>query len=152
MQWPDIAPVLAVTTRRLRFWFVVEPWGGLGFINFDESRAESLSSRTPDVVLREIELAAHKVGVTAICPGMINTAIVADARMAGALTGRKAKATEAFKKGMSPARVADAILDAVRDNPAVRTVGRDAWVLHQLIKLAPGAAQRLGGTLQRRMG
>jgi NADP-dependent 3-hydroxy acid dehydrogenase YdfG len=98
------------------------------------------------------ELAAHKVGVTAICPGMINTAIVADARMAGALTGRKAKATEAFKKGLSPARVADAILEAVRDNPAVRTVGRDAWALHQLIKLAPGAAQRLGSTLQRRMG
>ncbi|MEO7730773.1 MAG: SDR family NAD(P)-dependent oxidoreductase [Kofleriaceae bacterium] len=98
------------------------------------------------------ELAAHKVGVTAICPGMINTAIVADARIAGALTGRKARATETFKKGLSPARVADAILAAVRDNPAVRTVGRDAWALHQLIKLAPGAVQRFGGTLQRRMG
>jgi NADP-dependent 3-hydroxy acid dehydrogenase YdfG len=98
------------------------------------------------------ELAPHKVGVTAICPGMINTAIVADARITGALTGRKAKVTETFKKGLSPARVADAILAAVRDNPAVRTVGRDAWALHQLIKLAPGAVQRLGGTLQRRMG
>jgi len=97
------------------------------------------------------ELAEHKVGVTAICPGMINTAIVADARMAGPLRTRQAKVTEAFKKGLSPARVAEAILDAVRDNPAVRTVGRDAWALHQLIKLAPGAVQRLGGTLQRRL-
>lgn len=96
------------------------------------------------------ELAAHHVGVTAICPGMINTAIVADSRMAGALS--KAKVTEAFKKGLAPARVADAILAAVRDNPAVRTVGRDAWALHQLIKLAPGAVRRLGGTLQRRLG
>jgi hypothetical protein len=72
--------------------------------------------------------------------------------MAGALQGRKAKMTEAFKKGLSPARVAEAILEAVRDNPAVRTVGRDAWALHQLTKLAPRAVQRLGGTLQRRLG
>jgi len=98
------------------------------------------------------ELAEHKVGVTAICPGMINTAIVADARMAGNLTERRARVTKTFKKGLSPARVAEAILDAVRDNPAVRTVGRDAWALHQLIKLAPNAVQRLGGTLQRRLG
>ena len=99
-----------------------------------------------------IELAAHKVGVTAICPGMINTAIVADARMVGGIGGRKAKVTQAFKKGLSPARVADAIVDAVRDNPAVRTVGRDAWALHQLTKLVPGAVSRLGGSLQRRLG
>jgi NADP-dependent 3-hydroxy acid dehydrogenase YdfG len=98
------------------------------------------------------ELAPHHVGVTAICPGMINTAIVADGRMSGELGGRKAKVVEAFKKGASPDRVADAILDAVRTNPAVRTVGRDAWAIHQLTKLAPQAMQRLGSTLQRRFG
>jgi NADP-dependent 3-hydroxy acid dehydrogenase YdfG len=98
------------------------------------------------------ELDPHKVGVTAICPGMINTAIVADSRMAGPLHGRKVRVTEAFKKGLAPARVATAILDAVRDNPAVRTVGLDAWALHQLTKLAPRAVQRLGGSLQRRLG
>jgi NADP-dependent 3-hydroxy acid dehydrogenase YdfG len=98
------------------------------------------------------ELAAHAVGVTAICPGMIATAIVADGRMAGALGGRKAKVVETFKKGTSPDRVAETILDAVRTNPAVRTVGRDAWAIHQLTRLAPGAVQRLGTTLQRRFG
>ncbi len=98
------------------------------------------------------ELEPHKVGVTAVCPGMINTAIVADSRMAGALHGRKAKVAQTFKKGLSPDRVADAILESVRDNPAVRTVGRDAWALHQLTKLAPRAVQRLGGSLQRRLG
>jgi hypothetical protein len=56
---------------------------------------------------------------------------------------------EIFKKGLSPDRVADAILDAVRDNPPVRTVGRDAWALHQLVKVAPRVAGRLGGFLQR---
>jgi NADP-dependent 3-hydroxy acid dehydrogenase YdfG len=98
------------------------------------------------------ELEPHKVGVTAVCPGMINTAIVADSRMAGPLHGRKAKVTAAFKKGLSPTRVAEAILEAVRDNPAIRTVGRDAWALHQLTKLAPRTVQRLGGSLQRRLG
>lgn len=98
------------------------------------------------------ELLPHKIGVTAICPGMIATAIVADGRMAGALGGRKPKVVEAFKKGASPDRVAEAILDAVRTNPAVRTVGRDAWAIHQLTKLAPQAVQRLGTTLQRRFG
>jgi hypothetical protein len=59
---------------------------------------------------------------------------------------------EAFKKGASPDLVAEAILEAVRQNPAVRTVGRDAWAIHQLTKLAPQAVQRLGSRLQRRLG
>ncbi|HEU4728811.1 MAG TPA: SDR family NAD(P)-dependent oxidoreductase [Kofleriaceae bacterium] len=96
------------------------------------------------------ELAPHHVGVTAICPGMINTAIVADSRMAGGDASRKAKVVETFKKGLSPDRVADAILDAVRDNPAVRTVGRDAWALHQLTRVAPQTIQRIATALQRR--
>lgn len=98
------------------------------------------------------ELEPHKIGVTAICPGMIATAIVADGRMAGAFSQRKPKVVEQFKKGTPPERVAQTILDAVRTNPAVRTVGRDAWTIHQLIKLAPGAVQRLGNSLQRRFG
>ena len=98
------------------------------------------------------ELAPHHIGVTAICPGMINTAIVADSRMAGALADRKSNVVETFKKGTSPDRVAEVILDAVGTNPAVRTVGRDAWAIHQLTKLAPRAAQRLGNTLQQWFG
>jgi NADP-dependent 3-hydroxy acid dehydrogenase YdfG len=95
------------------------------------------------------ELAPHQVGVTAICPGMIATAIVADGRMSGGVADQRSRVAEIFKKGLSPDRVADAILDAVRDNPAVRTVGRDAWALHQLVKVAPRVAGRLGGLLQR---
>jgi NADP-dependent 3-hydroxy acid dehydrogenase YdfG len=99
-----------------------------------------------------LELAQHGVGVTAICPGMINTSIVADGRMAGEAQGRKASVVERFKKGLPPSHVADAILDAVRTNPAVRTVGRDAWVLHQLTRVAPQTVQRAIDRLQRRAG
>ena len=59
---------------------------------------------------------------------------------------------ERFKKGIPPSRVADVILDAVRTNPAVRTVGRDAWVVHQLTKVAPQGFQRLGAVLQQWLG
>jgi NADP-dependent 3-hydroxy acid dehydrogenase YdfG len=95
---------------------------------------------------------APDVRVTAICPGLIDTSIIADGRLAGELVQRKAKMTERFKKGIPPSRVADAILEAVRTNPAVRTVGRDAWAIHQLTKLAPRTLQRVGSVLQRRFG
>ncbi len=98
------------------------------------------------------ELAPHQVGVTAICPGMIATSIVADGRMAGEIGDRRASMVERFKKGTPPSRVAEAILDAVRTNPAVRTVGRDAWVVHQLTKLAPQAFQRGASALQQWFG
>jgi NADP-dependent 3-hydroxy acid dehydrogenase YdfG len=99
------------------------------------------------------ELEPHRVGVTAICPGMIATAIVADGRMTGTIGDRKARMMERFRtRGAPPEKVAQTILEAVRTNPAVRTVGRDAWAIHKLTKLAPRTLQRLGSTLQRRFG
>jgi NADP-dependent 3-hydroxy acid dehydrogenase YdfG len=99
------------------------------------------------------ELEAHKIGVTAICPGMIATAIVADGRMSGDASDRKQKMVDRFRtKGAPPERVAQTILEAVRTNAAVRTVGRDAWAIHQLTKLAPQTFQRIGGALRRHFG
>ena len=40
----------------------------------------------------------------------------------------------------------------MRTNPPVRTVGRDAWVVHQLTKIAPHTFQRVGNALQQRLG
>jgi NADP-dependent 3-hydroxy acid dehydrogenase YdfG len=97
------------------------------------------------------ELEPHKIGVTAICPGMIATSIVADGRMAGPVASRRSQVVERFKtKGTPPERVAEVIRDAVRTNPAIRTVGRDAWTMHQLLKLAPSTVQRVANSLQRR--
>lgn len=100
--------------------------------------------------LRE-ELAPHKIGVTAICPGMINTAIVADARTKASMAGRKSKVIETFKKGLSPDKVAEAILAAVHSNPPVRTVGTDARVVAALTRLAPRTMMKVGGIVQRRL-
>jgi NADP-dependent 3-hydroxy acid dehydrogenase YdfG len=99
------------------------------------------------------ELAPHKIGVTAICPGMIATSIVADGRMCGDVNERKGKVVDTFqKRGLAPAKVAQAIVDAVRSNPAVRTVGTDAHVIAALSRVAPRTLTRLAGTLQKRFG
>ena len=72
------------------------------------------------------EMEPHRIGVTAICPGMIDTGIIDDSRMAGQHTTRDKLAAAFHKSGAPPALVAKTIVDAVRTNPAVRTVGRDA--------------------------
>ena len=99
------------------------------------------------------ELEPHRIGVTAICPGKINTSIIADGRMSAKLDTRRAKLAATFhKNGAPPSLVAKTILDAVRTNPAVRTVGRDAWAVHQLTKMAPRATSKILGVLERRFG
>jgi NAD(P)-dependent dehydrogenase (short-subunit alcohol dehydrogenase family) len=114
--------------------------------------ATKFAVRGLSLSLRE-ELAPHKIGVTAICPGMINTAIIDDGRMRGGIGDRQSKVAATFKdRGAPPEKVAAAILDAVHTNPAVRPVGADAVVIAALQRLAPRALARLGGQLSRRFG
>jgi len=99
------------------------------------------------------ELEPYRIGVTAICPGMINTSIIADGRMSAQLDRGRAKLAAVFhNNGAPPALVAKTIVDAVRTNPAVRTVGRDAWAVHQLTRMAPNATTKILGALERRFG
>ena len=99
------------------------------------------------------EMEPHQIGVTAICPGMINTGIIEGSRMNGQHDGRRAKVAATFAKGGAPpALVAKTILDAVRTNAAVRTVGRDAAVIHALTRVAPRMTSKLGAQLARRFG
>ena len=99
------------------------------------------------------ELEPHKIGVTAICPGMINTSIVADGRMNSHIAGRKEKVVATFaQRGAPPELVAREILAAVRTNPAVRPVGRDAKLIAALTRMAPQITTRLGQVLSKRFG
>ena len=99
------------------------------------------------------ELAPHRIGVTAICPGMISTEIVNAGRISAALSKRREKVAQAFvKRGSPPELVARTIVDAIHTNPAVRTVGRDAAVIHALTRFAPAITSKLGTTLSRRFG
>jgi short-subunit dehydrogenase len=98
------------------------------------------------------ELAPHRIGVTAICPGMIATSIADSIRFSGALRQRAQRISSTFRGGAKPDIVARAILDAVRTNPAVRPVGRDAWAVWALLRVAPSANARLGALLERYFG
>jgi NAD(P)-dependent dehydrogenase (short-subunit alcohol dehydrogenase family) len=94
--------------------------------------------------------AAAGVGVSAICPGVIDTAIVEDTRFLGEdAPARRARAVRAFRRGHRPELVAAAIVDAVERNRAVVAVGAEAklgWYLHRFAPVAVQQAVARAGT------
>ncbi|MHB8218713.1 MAG: SDR family NAD(P)-dependent oxidoreductase [Acidimicrobiales bacterium] len=78
------------------------------------------------------------VGVSAICPGVINTPIVETTRYLGARADQRdvARITALFSRGHSPDLVARAIMGAVEHNRPVVPVGIEShlgWMLHRLL-------------------
>jgi NAD(P)-dependent dehydrogenase (short-subunit alcohol dehydrogenase family) len=97
------------------------------------------------------ELARHRVGVTAICPGMIATSIVDHARYGTTIGGRRDQLVNLFaKRGATPTVVAEAIVAAASSNPAMRPVAVDGWLLWAMTRLAPGLRDRLGREISER--
>jgi 2-hydroxycyclohexanecarboxyl-CoA dehydrogenase len=81
------------------------------------------------------------VGVTVICPGVINTPIVGSTRYLGdrADAGIRNRIEHIFRRGHSPETVARAIVAAAEQNPAVVPVGWEArlgWHLNRITPLA----------------
>jgi NAD(P)-dependent dehydrogenase (short-subunit alcohol dehydrogenase family) len=99
--------------------------------------------------LRE-ELGPHGIGVTAICPGIINTPITTSARARGAADDPKVR--ERFvamyrRRNYGPDRVARNILKAVARNRPVAPVAAEAWAAYALKRISP----RLAGFAARRI-
>ncbi len=95
---------------------------------------------------------ARGVGVSAICPGVINTEIITRTRFRGARASSASDVTSFFaKRGHAPEKVGAAVLDAVRRNRPVVPVGPEAWLAlaaHRLLPSRAGdviARQRLKG-------
>ncbi|MFI1832188.1 SDR family oxidoreductase [Streptomyces olivaceoviridis] len=94
------------------------------------------------------ELAAQGIGVTAVCPGFVNTSITSTARFAGVdeEEQRRRQQRTARLYGLRnypPEKVADAILDAVADNRAVAPVTPEARGARLLHRFAPGLLRRI---------
>lgn len=87
------------------------------------------------------ELAGHGIGVTAICPGIINTPITRAAKLVGAYdeTARTEMVRSYERRGYTPERVARNILKAVEKNRAVAPVAAEAWVMYYAKRFFPGA-------------
>jgi NAD(P)-dependent dehydrogenase (short-subunit alcohol dehydrogenase family) len=80
------------------------------------------------------------VGVSAICPGVINTSIISSTRFRGdqADPERVARVNDLFsKRGHPPELVAKAVLAAVRDNKSVVPVGVESRIGWYISRGAP---------------
>jgi NAD(P)-dependent dehydrogenase (short-subunit alcohol dehydrogenase family) len=95
--------------------------------------------------LRE-ELAPHRIGVSVVCPGFVDTPIARNARLVDGVDPEATRrdADELLKRrGLRPERVARAIVEAVEHGAELVPVGVEAWVLHALTRVSPKAAARL---------
>jgi NAD(P)-dependent dehydrogenase (short-subunit alcohol dehydrogenase family)/pimeloyl-ACP methyl ester carboxylesterase len=94
------------------------------------------------------ELAPQRIGVTAICPGFINTSITSTARFTGVdeeeqHRRQKRSARLYGMRNFPPEKVASAILEAVEHNRAVVPVTPEARGARWLSRVAPGVLRRL---------
>jgi len=99
--------------------------------------------------LRE-ELRPHGIGVTAICPGMINTPITRNAPARGLLADPAARERVVAlyrRRNYGADRVARNILRAVDRDRTVAPVAAEAWIAYAIKRISP----RLAGWAARRL-
>ena len=94
------------------------------------------------------ELAPHGIGVTALCPGLVNTPITGSARHAGVSEEeqerRRAKSARLYRlRNYPPEKVARAVVRAVRQDTAVVAVTAEAHGIRLLSRMSPGALRAL---------
>ena len=94
------------------------------------------------------ELADQGIGVSAICPGIIDTPITGRARFVGVDDDEQSRRRDAaqrlyHKRGFTADRVARAIVDAVQGNRAEVPVSVEASGMRLIGRWAPGLARRL---------
>ncbi|MFD0331551.1 SDR family NAD(P)-dependent oxidoreductase [Streptacidiphilus monticola] len=103
------------------------------------------SSKSAVLMLSEClrgELAGEGIGVSAVCPGFVNTNIAGSTRYAGATAEEQARyaanAQRAYRRrNFPPERVADAVLRAVREDRPVVPVAAEARIGLALSRYAP---------------
>jgi len=91
------------------------------------------------------ELSPRRIHVSAVCPGYVNTAIVAEAHLDGEHGEHRETIQRFYKRfGCSPDVVAEAVVDAIRRKKIIRTVPRHHVVFNwALRRISPRAAQPL---------
>ncbi|MFP6626330.1 MAG: SDR family NAD(P)-dependent oxidoreductase [Deltaproteobacteria bacterium] len=100
-------------------------------------------------VLRS-ELKDVGIGVTAVCPGIINTNIVQSSRLrgeAGKSDSRQRTAALYAKRNYGPERVASNILKAIARNRAVAPVSPESWFMYYTMRFLPRLGIWLNGKM-----
>ena len=90
-----------------------------------------------------MEMRRHKIGVTTVCPGLINTPILRTSVTRGARAEERAKrlARVHERRGYSPEKVAVNILRAVGGNRGVAPITPEAHLTYALTRIAPPVAR-----------
>ncbi|MGC5257134.1 SDR family oxidoreductase [Gordonia sp. DT218] len=88
------------------------------------------------------ELAEHRIGVTAICPGIVDTAIVGNTPIAGLDTTQEAAEQDRLaglyrRRGFTPDKVADDIVRAIIWDKAVVPVTAEAKIGYRVYRFTP---------------
>ena len=94
------------------------------------------------------EMAEHNIGVSAICPGIIDTPITRSTRFVGVADEEQSRRREDAAKlyqrrAYTPDRVAQAIVEAVQNNRAVVPVSPEARGMQWLGRFTPSLARNL---------
>ena len=104
------------------------------------------------------ELRPHRIGVTTVCPGIINTPITRSSRTRGpAATAEARAALVSFyaRRNYGPERVAQHVLRAIERNRPVAPVSPEAHALYLMKRWAPNLTARLnewvGARMERRV-
>ncbi|MBW2722761.1 MAG: SDR family NAD(P)-dependent oxidoreductase [Deltaproteobacteria bacterium] len=99
------------------------------------------------------ELRPHGIGVTAVCPGIIDTPITRNSRLVGEMDKpemREEMVSGYQRRGYLPDRVALNIIKAVQKNRLVAPISPEAWALYYVKRFAPWLLRRLGLVLAKR--
>ncbi len=100
------------------------------------------------------ELARHGIGVTTVCPGLINTPITRTSRLRGpeATDAARQRMIDVYqRRNYGPERVAAGILHAIARNRAVAPISPEAWGMYYLKRFAPGLLARFNRFMSQRM-
>ncbi len=99
------------------------------------------------------ELRPHSIGVTAVCPGLIDTPITRNSRLVGEMDKpeKREEMVQGYqRRGYGPERVARNILKAVEKNRLVAPISIEAWTLYYMKRFAPWLLRRLGLAMAKR--
>ena len=101
------------------------------------------------------ELAGRGIGVTALCPGIVSTAIVGASTMRGDMAGRKQGTVDLYAtRGVSPDVVADAAVRAIRKRRLIQPVPNShvypPWILQRISPRAGSLGAKLAYRVLRR--
>jgi NAD(P)-dependent dehydrogenase (short-subunit alcohol dehydrogenase family) len=102
-----------------------------------------------------VELVPHRIGVTVVCPGFIDTNIGHASRLTGENLdesgARERMAGILKRRGYGPHKVANEILRGIADDRAVLPVTPEAWAFYLLNRLSPSLTFAIARSLTRTM-